>query len=155
MINFLVVIVLDCFEMNLDDCLILTGKDQQLPEPSKRPKSQTASVRRKNTNVVEETGGPARQQRKFARKQGNEAQAQALHAEADAAAAAVEMPEGAPVAVLEVEAASSPVVPDLEGTSSELELDSEGEELSESKFVVGVREGTVPKRKKKDVEGPL
>jgi hypothetical protein len=66
--------------------------------------------------------------------------------------------EGAPGAVPEVQAASSPVAPDLEDWSA----DSEGEQLNESKFadedeedVVLLREPTVPKRKKKNVKGPL
>jgi hypothetical protein len=50
-------------------------------------------------------------------------------------------------------------VPDLVGASFELELDSEGEELNESEFaeeeVLLLREPTVPKRKKKGVEGSL
>jgi hypothetical protein len=103
---------------------------------------------------VQETGGLPRQQRKEARKQAK-AQAQSSHSEADVAAHAVDLPEGALGAVSKVQAASSPVAPDLEDGSA----DSEGEELSESEFaeedVVLLREPTVPKRKKKDVTSSL
>jgi hypothetical protein len=81
------------------------------------------------------------------------------HSEDDAAAHDVDLPEGSPGAVPEVQAASSPVAPDLEEDGS---ADSEGQELSEHEFadeeeedVVLLREPTIPKRKKKDVKGPL
>jgi hypothetical protein len=104
---------------------------------------------------VQEAGGPPRQQRKEARKQAK-AQAHTSHFEADAAAHVVDLYEGAPGATLEVQVASSLVAPNLEDES----YDSEGEELSESEFadeeeVVLFREPTVPKRKRKDLKGPL
>ncbi|KAK2368550.1 hypothetical protein QL285_081736 [Trifolium repens] len=81
------------------------------------------------------------------------------HSEDDAATHDVDLPEGSPGAVPEVQAASSPVAPDLEEDGS---ADSEGQELSEHEFadeeeedMVLLREPTVPKRKKKDVKGPL
>jgi hypothetical protein len=109
---------------------------------------------------VQEAGGPARQQWKEACNQAEaQAHAHASHFEADAASHVVDLLEGAPGAVLEVLVASSHVAPDLVDGS----YDSEGEELSESEFagpleeedVVLLREPTVPKRKKKNVKGPL
>ncbi|KAK2363344.1 hypothetical protein QL285_088338 [Trifolium repens] len=140
-------------------------KDQAPPEaePSKQPKGATTSLRQEREKVVQEAVGSAQQQRKEARKQAkaqalSQAQAHASHSEADATAHSVDLPEGAPGAIPEVQAASSPVAPDLEDGSA----DSEGEKLSESKFVdeeeeedvVLLREPTVPKRKK-NVKGPL
>jgi hypothetical protein len=111
---------------------------------------------------LQEAVGPPQQQRKEARKQAKaqtQAKAHTSHSETGAAAHVVDLLEGAPGAVLEVLVASSPVAPDLVDGS----YDSEGEELSESEFagpleeedVVLLREPTVPKRKKKNVKGPL
>ncbi|WJX28627.1 hypothetical protein P8452_17322 [Trifolium repens] len=146
-------------DLNIGFCFISAGKRKDQappePEPSKRPKGPTTSVRQEKARVVQEAGGPPRQQRKEAHKQAKaqaQAHANASHAEADDIAPPVDLPEGAPVAIPEVQAASSPVAPDLEDGSSELELDSEGEELRESEFaeeeedVVLFREPTVPKR---------
>ncbi|WJX78523.1 hypothetical protein P8452_61734 [Trifolium repens] len=141
-------------------------KDQAPPEaePSKQPKGATASVRREREKVVQEAGGPARQQKKEARKQAKaHALAQAYAhvmtriSTVGAAAHSVDLLEGAPGAIPVVQAASSPIAPDLEDGSA----DSLGEQLSESKFadeeedVVLLREPTVPKGKKKNVKGPL
>jgi hypothetical protein len=147
-------------DLNFVFCFISAGKRKhQTPhelELSKRPKGPTASVRREKARVMQEDGDLHRQQRKEAHKQAK-AQAHASHSEANVAATAVDLPEGAPVAVPEVQAASSHVAPDLQDGSS----DSEGEELSESEFgeeeehVVLFREPNVPKRKKNDVKSPL
>ncbi|KAK2389454.1 hypothetical protein QL285_063042 [Trifolium repens] len=113
------------------------------PEPSKRPKGPTTSVRWEKANRLTCSRSISCREPE----------------PSEAGAPAVDLPEGAPVAVPEVQAASSPVAPDLEDGLSELELDSKGEELGDSDFdddeVVGLREPTVPKRKKKDVEGRL
>jgi hypothetical protein len=65
--------VLLLLDLNLVFCFISAGKrkDQAPPEaePSKQPKGATASVRREREKVVQEAGGPARQQKKEARKQ--------------------------------------------------------------------------------------
>ncbi|KAK2402897.1 hypothetical protein QL285_052383 [Trifolium repens] len=81
------------------------------------------------------------------------AHVKASYSEADAATHVVDLAEGAPGAVPEVQAASSP---------DHGSADSEGQELSEHEFadeeeedVVLLWEPTVPKRKKKNVKGPL
>ncbi|KAK2424059.1 hypothetical protein QL285_034457 [Trifolium repens] len=128
------------------------------PNPSKRPKGSDRFLyaRREKAQTVQEAVGSPRHQRKVARKQ---AQALASHSEVDDAAHVVDLPEGAPTAVPEVQAASSPVALELDGGSA----DFEGEELNESEFagpleeedVVLLRKLTVPKRKKKNMKGPI
>jgi hypothetical protein len=106
---------------------------------------------------VQEAGGPVRQQWKEACNQAEaQAHAHASHFEADAASHVVDLLEGAPGAVLEVQAASSPVAPDLGDGSADFEV----EEFNESEFaaaaeeedVVLLREPTDLKRKTKDYD---
>jgi hypothetical protein len=129
--------VLLLLNLNIGFCFISAGKRKDQappePEPSKRPKGPTASVRQKREKVLQPAGGPPRQHQKEARKQTTTqalAQAQASQSEADASAHSVDLPEGAPGAVPEVQSASSPVAPDLDDGST----DSEGVELNESEF---------------------